>query len=250
MVKFLDCTTRDGGHDTNWYFDKKFVEELIRCMINSQIEYCEIGYRNYKDKENKGNFYYCTPEILKEIQVIKQNLQIGIMVDTSRYNEKDFPGAERDFADFIRIATHPDKIEKTLDIAYNLYQKGYKIFVQLMEIPNVKEEHYNILKNWKYKNILESLYIADSYSTVHPEDIPIFFNKLKSIGYNTISFHAHDKHSLALQNTLKAIELGAYSVDVTLRGMGKNLDAAELFKNIDESNPKYYEELSYCKNCL
>jgi len=249
MVKILDCTTRDGGHDTNWFFDKKFIEELTFCMNKSQVTYYEIGYRNFTDKENKGKFFYCTPDILKEFQTNKQDLQIGIMVDTSRYNENDFPGAENDYANFIRIATHPDKIQKTLDIAYNLHNKGYKIFVQLMEIPNVKEEHYKILENWRHKNILESLYIADSYSTVKPEDIPSFFNKLKSIGYNSISFHAHNKHNLALENTLKAIELGAYSVDVTLNGMGNNLDAIELFKSINYTQ-KYYKELTYSKNCL
>ena len=244
MVKILDCTTRDGGHDTNWNFDKNFVEKLIFCLNKTGINYYEIGYRNNLDRKNKGEFYYCNPEFLHQFSSIKKDLDIGVMVDTSRFNMSDFPGGENDFADFVRIATHPDKIEKTLDIALELHNKNYKVIVQLMEIPNVEKGHYKLLENWKHKDILECLYFADSYSTVTPDEIPSYFNKLKSIGYERISFHAHDRHSLALQNTLKAIELGAYCVDVTLNGIGKNLNAIKLFENITEYNSKYYKELS------
>ena len=97
---------------------------------------------------------------------------------------------------------------------------------------------------------MESLYIADSYSTVKPNEIEIYFNKLKSIGYNKISFHAHNRHNLALQNTLKAIEQGADIVDVTLNGLGSNLNALDLFQSLQNFDKKYYEEFSYSKNCL
>lgn len=243
MVKILDCTTRDGGRDTNWNFDKNFVENLILCLNKTGIQYYEIGYRNNLDRKNKGEFYYCKPEFLHQFSSIKKDLNIGVMVDASRFSIHDFQGGEKDFADFIRIAAHPDKIGETLDIAFELHNKNYKVIVQLMEIPNVNKEHYKILENWEHKEILECLYIADSYSTVTPDKIPSYFNKLKSIGYEHISFHAHDKHSLALQNTLKAIELGAYSVDVTLNGMGRNLNAKDLFNNINEYNSEYYENL-------
>ena len=233
MVKILDCTTRDGGHSTNWFFEKTFVDNLISNLNKEKIEYYEIGYRNFYDKENKGNFFYCTPTFLKEYYTKKNKLKMGIMVDTSRYNEADFPEVQNDYVDFIRIATHPDKIKKTLEIAFNLYNKGYKILVQLMEIPNVAEEHYKILREWKHKDILESLYIADSYSTVRPEDLKKYFNKLNSIGFEHISFHAHNKHGHALENTLRAIELGAYSVDVTHNLNTTNLDSEDLFKHIN-----------------
>ena len=244
MVKILDCTTRDGGHDTNWNFDKNFVESLILCLNKTGIQYYEIGYRNNLDRKNKGEFYYCDPEFLHQFSSIKKGLNIGVMVDTSRFCINDFQDGKKDFADFVRIATHPDKIRITLDYAHELHNKNYKVIVQLMEIPNVNKEHYKILENWEHKEILECLYIADSYSTVTPSEIKTYFDKLKSIGYKRISFHAHDKHSLALQNTLKAIELGAYSVDVTLNGMGKNLDAIKLLENTTKYNSKYYKELS------
>ncbi len=230
MVKILDCTTRDGGHQTNWEFDDEYVYDLITRLNQQGVTYYEIGYRNFKEKEGKGRFFCCSPEFLKRFQYKKGNLKIGIMVDCSRFSYKDFPGKNKDYTDFVRIACHPDKIEQTINIANELFVIGYKIFIQLMEIPNVKEKEYKILENWGNKDILESLYIADSYSTVRPEQLKVFFNRLRIAGYENISFHAHNKSGYALENTIEAMKLGAYSIDITQNGLGENLNSEEFFK--------------------
>ena len=56
MTMILDCTLRDGGHQNNWNFDDEFVCNLINKLKNKKIDYCEIGYRNKKDKADKGRF--------------------------------------------------------------------------------------------------------------------------------------------------------------------------------------------------
>ena len=62
MLKILDCSTRDGGHSTNWNFSDFFISKLVDCQIKSGISFCEIGYRNNIDRESKGAFYYCDKE--------------------------------------------------------------------------------------------------------------------------------------------------------------------------------------------
>lgn len=250
MIKILDCTTRDGGHCTNWNFDKSFVQDLIGCQNKSNISYYEIGYRNHFDNEDKGRFYNSSPEFLKDFYQNKGDIKLVIMTDTKRFSIEDFSDGRSDFVDFVRIACHPDRISDTLQIAKDLYDRNYGVFVQLMDISNVDESGYSVLAKWEYKNILESLYIADSYGTIQPEDIEKYFSKLKFIGYEKISFHGHNKTNLALKNTIKAIESGAYSVDVTLNGIGRcggNLDAVVLLNSLDNFTPEYYQNLSISK---
>lgn len=231
MIKILDCTTRDGGHITNWNFSDEFVFELIKKFQNSIVNFYEIGYRNHLDTENKGVFYNCKPEIIEKFYKVKGSLKIGVMTDTKRFSIKDFPGRKKDCIDFVRIACHPENIKETLLIAEKLYNMDYDIFVQLMDISNVDTGGYIDLYSWKNKNIIKSLYFADSYGSLHPEDVEKYYNKLKTLGYKKLSFHAHNNIKTALENTLKAINLGAYSVDVTQNGMGRcggNLDSNEL----------------------
>ena len=137
MYKVLDCTIRDGGHRNNWEFDDDFVKNCIAGAIKNGAAYFEIGYRNHFDTEGKGKFYRCSPELVKSFAVGKKSLKIGVMTDISRFKETDFKSAETDCVDFVRIAAHPEMIKKALDTAYLLHSRGYKIFVQLMEIQHV-----------------------------------------------------------------------------------------------------------------
>lgn len=230
MTKVLDCTIRDGGHQNNWDFDDNFVFNLIEKLKSDKIDYCEIGYRNSLDKKGKGKFFFCDKNILEKFTAIKGSLKIGVMADYKRLNLDDFNSSENDVIDFVRVACHPDKIEYSLNCCEQLKNNGYTIFLQLMEIQNVEEKHYKILKKWEHKDILESLYIADSYSRVEPDMIANYFNKLKNIGYKRISFHAHNNTGMALDNTIMAINCGAYSIDVSQNGLGGNLNFED-YKN-------------------
>ncbi len=231
MIKILDCTVRDGGHLTNWNFDDEFIIDLFDKLNQSGIKYCEIGYRNHFETGGKGRFYNCTTDLLKSFYKFKGNLQIGVMTDVKRFLDDDFPGLKEDYLDFIRIAAHPDEISKALEIAEILHDKGYKVFVQLMAVSLIDEFGYLSLFEWDEKEILESLYFADSYGTITTDDVEKYFYKLKSLGFSRLSFHGHNNSNLVFENSLRAIELGAYSVDVTRNGEGRrggNLDAKKL----------------------
>lgn len=233
MIKILDCTVRDGGYETNWEFDDSFILDLFRFAQEKGITYLEIGYRNHFDNEGKGRFYKCTTEFLERFYKEKGDLQLGVMTDTKRFSLDDFPGSEVDFVDFVRVATRPDRIGETLEIAEALKSRGYKVFIQLMDIPNVDADGYLKLFAWGNKEILESLYFADSYGTLQPQEVEQYFNKLKILGFNNISFHAHNSIGTALENTLKVVGLGGFSIDVTKGSMGRNggnLDFVELDK--------------------
>lgn len=222
MVKILDCTTRDGGYAANWDYDDSFIQMQIDFLNENGVSYYEIGYRNFADTEGKGRFYRCMPEVLAPFISNKNNLQIGVMTDYKRFNPNDFKGAEFDNVDFVRIAVHPVDIQKALDAAAMLYYRGYKVFVQLMDVSNIDANGYLYLYMWDRKDILESLYFADSYSVLNPSEILQYYNKFKILGYSRISFHGHNAKGNALENTLSAISLGAFSVDTTVNGVGNN----------------------------
>ena len=222
MAKLLDCTTRDGGNCTNWNYSDEYIFNLIETLNTNGICYYEIGYRNFYENEGKGPFYHCTPDLIKKFYKRKGNLQLGVMVDTKRYNESDFINGKEDFIDFVRIASRPDKIKNTLSIAKTLFDKNYTVMIQLMDITNLSQEHYKLLSEWKFKNILKTVYLADTYGIINANDLEKIYNKIKEIGYINIGFHAHNKKQLALSNSLKAIELGASLIDITQNGDGIN----------------------------
>ena len=82
-------------------------------------------------------------------------------------------------------------------------------------LPTINHEIY-----WKFTN---TCYIEK------------YYNKLKTIGYEKLSFHAHNELGLALENSLRAAELGCYTIDTTFNGIGRgggNLKLQELLENL------------------
>lgn len=232
MVKILDCTIRDSGFETNWNFDDEFVFNLMEKLKNENVCFFEIGYRNNKDTEGKGRFYRCMPDIIEKFYKEKGSLNLGIMVDTTRFSKDDFTNAQNDYLDFIRIAGRSEKISETLEIAEILHDKGYKVYLQLMDIANVDANGYLKLFAWEHKDYIEGVYFADSKGTLQPDEIATYFYKLKTLGYYNVCFHAHNASGMALKNSLKAIELGVNNVDISHISGGRNggnLTADEFF---------------------
>ena len=49
MRKYLlDCTLRDGGYYTNWFFDTEFIDNYIKVISKLPVDMIEIGYFSKK----------------------------------------------------------------------------------------------------------------------------------------------------------------------------------------------------------
>lgn len=231
MTKILDCTLRDGGHVNNWNFSDNCILDTLKCAEISGIEYFETGYQN--------------PECIKVSKI-----KLVVMVDAKnirKVNEK---------VDCVRVACYPHQISTGINAVENYKNQGFEVFLHIMTAD--KFEDFNLLKNWKNKEILTSLYFADSFGSLMPQDIERIYKNFEACGFENISFHGHNNLQLAFANTIKAIELGAYSVDASVFGMGRgggNLPLEVLLKYLQRDNivyldliKKYYLENSWGYN--
>lgn len=196
MTKILDCTLRDGGHVNNWKFSDECILNSLIAAENAGIDYFEAGYN--------------MPDCIKSSRI-----KLVAMVDAKNY----CAGITNIKADAIRVACYPHEIHTAISAVEDFKNQGYEVFLHLMTAD--KFEDYELLKNWKNKNILTSIYFADSFGAFMPHDVERIYKKIQDCGYKNISFHAHNNLQLAFTNTIKAVELGAYSVDGCVFGMGR-----------------------------
>lgn len=218
MVKILDCTLRDGGHLNKWTFSDECILQTLKTAEISGIDYFEAGYM--------------FPDCIEKSKSSK--MKIGVMLDAKNITKVDKK------ADFVRVACYPHEINTAINAVENFYSQGFEVFLHLMTAD--KFEDYELLKNWHNKHILTSIYFADSFGAFLPTDVEKIYKKLSDCGFERISFHAHNNLQLAFTNTIKAIELGAYSVDGTTFGMGRgagNLPIELLLKYLNRDNSKY-----------
>lgn len=220
MTKILDCTLRDGSHVNNNEFSKECILDTIKTAEECAIDYVEVGYK--------------VPDCIKN-----SSAKLVVMVDAKNIPE-NCPIAISPV--FVRVACYPEQLLTAIDAVENFKEQGFGVFLHLMTADKFSD--YAVLKNWKNKNILESIYFADTFGAFLPNDVETIFKKLQDIGFEKISFHAHNNLQLAFSNTIKAIELGAYSVDASVFGMGRgagNLPVELLLKYLNKDNSKYLD---------
>lgn len=217
MTKILDCTLRDGGHINNWEFSNECILATVNAAQNSEVEFVEVGYK--------------MPECIE-----KSNINLVVMVDAKNIQNVDKK------ADFVRVACYPEQIHTAVNAVENFKSQGFGVFLHLMTADKFND--WKLLENWENKNILESVYFADTFGAFMPQDVEKIYQKLQNSGFEKISFHAHNNLQLAFTNTIKAIELGAYSVDATVFGIGRgggNLPIELLLKYLNKNNNEYLE---------
>ena len=169
-MKILDCTLRDGGYYNNWEFNRELINEYLKVMNNLEIDFVEIGFRFLDNVRTKGPTAYSDESFLKSLKIPK-NLKIGIMINAADFvnNEniislakKKFLPKKKSIISLIRIACHQHEIESVIPLINWLKKCGYKVGVNIMQIPELtnKEIKKSVLKIRKTK--VDVLYFADS----------------------------------------------------------------------------------------
>jgi len=67
---------------------------------------------------------------------------------------------------------------------------------------------------------MDYVYVADSYGSMLPFQIPAFFEPLLEAGFR-VGFHPHNNIQMAFANTLEAIRTGVHIIDSSIYGMGR-----------------------------
>ena len=215
MTKILDCTLRDGVHVSK--FSDDCILATLNCAENLGIDYIEVGYEMPK----------C---------IMSSKIKTVVMVDAKNIQ----PVSKT--ADCVRVACYPHQIKTGIQAVEDFKNQGFEVFLHLMTAD--KFEDYELLRNWKNKSILTSIYFADSFGSFMPSDVTKIYKRLENCGFEKISFHAHNNLQLAFTNTIEAINLGAYSVDATVFGIGRgggNLPIEVFLKYLGENNSDYLE---------
>jgi len=80
-LEVLDCTIRDGGYLNNWHFDVKMVKELYRKISRSGVDTIELGFKNKPDRDDVGQWYSASEDLIDEVTNGASGALISLMVD-------------------------------------------------------------------------------------------------------------------------------------------------------------------------
>lgn len=227
----LDCTLRDGGYYNNWDFSEELVESYLSAVADSNIEYVELGLRNFPKEGFLGAYAYTTESHLNSLNLPEGPIY-GVMVDaktiiTSELSIKDaidtlFIPASQSKISLVRVAAHFHEVESSGAIVEYLKELGYTVGFNLMQAggksSSLISEKARQAASWSG---LDVLYFADSLGNMDSVEVERIVQALSSEWSGELGIHTHNNMGKGLDNTLTAINAGITWVDSTITGMGR-----------------------------
>ena len=251
-VKHLDCSLRDGGYYNNWDFNDDLINQYLNVLESINIDFCEIGFRFFKNKGFKGSCAFSSEEFLSSLKIPK-NIKIAIMINAGELIEEGELILDRlknliplkaceSKVDMVRVACHSEMTETILPVFDFLSANGYISACNITQISDKTKERLIELSSLLAGSKVDVIYFADSLGSATPESIEDIVNALKINWSGQLGIHAHDNRGLALSNTIKAMECGVEWVDSTITGIGRGPGNAKTEELIIERNKELFKD--------
>ncbi|EIU7596394.1 aldolase catalytic domain-containing protein [Vibrio vulnificus] len=248
----LDCTLRDGGYYNNWDFAPEVVTQYLKSVANANIDYVELGLRNFAQKGFLGAFAYTTENFLNSLN-LPEGPTYGVMVDAKTILESGmsveesidalFVPANQSKIDLVRVAAHFHEVDFSAPIVTHLKKLGYIVGFNLMQAGGKADETIadkaRQAAGWEG---LDVLYFADSLGNMDGQEVQRIVKALRTNWAGPLGIHTHNNMGKGLDNTLAAMDAGVSWLDTTITGMGRgagNTQTESLLAYLDKTGSKY-----------
>ncbi|MFC1517997.1 aldolase catalytic domain-containing protein [Candidatus Margulisiibacteriota bacterium] len=244
-IKVLDCTIRDGGLINKWQFTDELVRETYQAVAEAGVDYVELGYKASSDQfdpKEYGKWRFCDDEVVKKLlDGIELKAKLASMVDIGRVKNEDIKPAKKSPFSMLRVACYVNQIDKAIDLANHLMDKGYEVTINIMAVSTNLEKDVDEALAQLSKTEVPIVYLVDSFGNFYCEDITFLAKKYKeALPGKTIGIHCHNNRQLAFGNTIQGIIEGCNLLDASVTGIGRGPGNCTLELLIGFlKNPKY-----------
>ena len=226
-IKLLDCTLRDGGYINDWNFGFHTIKSIIRQLVESQVDYVEVGFlRNCEYDRNKALYNNCS-EIVPVLPAKRGNTLFTAMALHNRYDIDKLEDYDGKTIDAIRVTFHDYDIDEGLTFIAKAKEKGYKVFRNPINIMGYSDEMIlNLLE--KVNRIRPYAFsIVDTFGSMMKSDLLRIYSLIehnldKSI---VIGLHLHENLALSYSLAQEFIAMKASErksvIDASMLGMGR-----------------------------
>ncbi|TXJ16639.1 pyruvate carboxyltransferase [Brachyspira aalborgi] len=246
-ITIFDCTFREAGYQTGWFFDKDFCIDYYKFAQAAGIDYLELGFFHNKEADpNRGYFRYCSlcnDEIKDIFLYTKNTVKLSAMRDIQRPLSDLLPKKET-VIDAVRILTRSSETDfKILEKHINEIKKlGYEVFVNFTSSGHNTMERNKEFAKFAVAHEIPVIYFADTESVFTPEYVRHTIELCREEGVEA-GIHLHDKNGTAEMLLDVALHYGCKYTDIAMMGLGGkwhdgNL-AVEYFLRKYNYNPGY-----------
>src|SRR5690625_2576348 len=221
-LTLVDVTLRDGSHSMKHQFTESQVRNTAKGLDKAGIPYFEIAHGDGLGGSSL-QYGFSLKEELHLIEAAKEELdetKVSVLLIPGIGLKEDLEDAVKVGADMVRVATHiteADVAKQHIELGQHLGLKtvGFLMMSHMAPTKTLVEQA-KLFESYG----AEVVYVVDSAGALLPFEVTEKITALKNELSVEIGFHGHNNLSLAMANTLAAIEAGATYIDGSLRALG------------------------------
>ncbi len=221
-VIITEVALRDGSHAIRHQYTVEQVSNIVAALDEANVPYIEVAHGDGLGGSSIQYGFSLTDElklIEAAVSAAKQ-AKISVLLLPGIGTMPDLKEAANLGAKMARIATHVTEADVAqqhiaLSKELGLETVGFLMMSHMAPIEKLVEQA-KLMESYG----ADTVYVVDSAGAMLPHEVREKIRAMKDNLAVNVGFHAHNNLSLAMANTLVAIEEGATRIDGSIRCLG------------------------------
>ncbi len=220
----LEVTLRDGSYLIDFQFTAEDTATIASALESIGFRWIEVGHGLglHASESGKGMAAATDEEYMAAAAQALHTARWGMFFIPGIGREEDIRLAARHGMSFLRIGTNVTEATQAEPYIALAKELGLIVSYNAMKSYAVSPAEFGKVVAQVYKQGADIACLVDSAGSMDPDSVAAYLRSAKAESASPLGFHGHDNLSLAMANTLRAIEEGAVLVDSSLQGMGRS----------------------------
>ncbi|WP_413300771.1 4-hydroxy-2-oxovalerate aldolase [Bacillus sp. 1P10SD] len=221
-IKLTEVCLRDGSHVVSHQYTEDQVRSVTRALDRAGMHYIEVSHGDGLG----GSTLQYGRSLVNEMKLIEaaveesKQAKIAVLLIPGIGTVHELKQAHGLGAGLVRVATHvteADVSAQHIAMARELGMEslGFLMMAHMAPVEKLVEQA-KLMESYG----AQAVYVTDSAGALLPHQVRERIRALRESLDIEIGFHAHNNLSLAVANTLVAIEEGATRIDGSVRCLG------------------------------
>ncbi|WP_066158886.1 4-hydroxy-2-oxovalerate aldolase [Halalkalibacter krulwichiae] len=217
-----EVALRDGSHAVNHQFTLDQVVNVSKALDEANVPYIEVTHGDGLGGSSLqfGLSHTNDLELIEAAAATVKNAKISVLLLPGVGTKEELKQAAKLGAKMVRVATHvteADVAPQHIALAKELGLEtvGFLMMSHMAPVDKLVEQA-KLMESYG----ADVVYAVDSAGALLPHEVKERIRAMKENLSVEIGFHAHNNLSLAMANSLAAIEEGATRIDGSIRCLG------------------------------
>jgi len=220
----LEVTLRDGSYLIDFQFTEEDTATIAAALEGVGFRWIEVGHGLglNASQAGKGVAAATDEQYLEAAAQSLKQAKWGMFFIPGIGREEDLRLAARYGMSFIRVGTNVTETAQAEPYIALAKELGFIVSYNAMKSYAVSPLEFGKIVAQVHSWGADIACLVDSAGSMDPDSVAAYLRAAKSESDSPLGYHGHDNLSLAMANTLRAIEEGAVLVDSSLQGMGRS----------------------------